>query len=82
MNVNHRSRPVSADGGITGRDNYIILKALAYAIAVIEALPIERQEGSDCADMRDLLHHFVPAAAARGHMALAIGEALQMPVRL
>lgn len=82
MNVNHRSRRVSADGGITGRDAYIMVKALGYAIASIAALPEDRQEESDCYDMRTLLHHFVPAAAARDHMAVAIGEALQMPVRL
>ena len=29
---------------ITGRDNYIILKALAYAIKTIQSLPENRQE--------------------------------------
>lgn len=82
MHLCHSAQPVSTDHQVTGRDGYIIVKALAYAIAVIEALPVARQEGSDCDDMRDLLCHLVPAPAARNHMATAIGEALQMPVQL
>jgi hypothetical protein len=40
---------------ITGRDGYIIQKALAYAVAVIPWLPQEYQESSDRDDMLDLL---------------------------
>ena len=40
---------------LTGRDGYIIAKALAYAIAVIDRLPPELQERSDQDDMRQLL---------------------------
>lgn len=36
---------------ITGRDGYIINKALPYAIAHIQSLPEEMQE---CSDMRDM----------------------------
>jgi hypothetical protein len=40
---------------VTGRDGYIIAKALAYTIAVIDRLPPELREGSDQNDMRHLL---------------------------
>ena len=40
---------------ITGRDNYIILKALAYAIKTIRNLPASRQERADMKDMECLL---------------------------
>jgi hypothetical protein len=46
---------------VTGRDDYIIAKSLAYAISIIDALPQERQEGSDREDMARLL------AAMRGN---------------
>jgi hypothetical protein len=36
---------------ITGRDTYIIAKALIYAITYIQSLPERRQEWSDMADM-------------------------------
>jgi hypothetical protein len=41
----------STQGSITGRDGYIVAKALAYAIEIIESLPEERQEASDREDM-------------------------------
>ncbi len=37
---------------ITGRDTYIIAKALAYAIKTIESLPERWQEHSDYLDMK------------------------------
>jgi hypothetical protein len=40
---------------VTGRDNYIIFKALAYAIATIQSLPERYQEWSDMCDMCALL---------------------------
>lgn len=40
---------------ITGRDGYIITKALAYAIAHIQSLPFEKQERSDMMDMCRIL---------------------------
>jgi hypothetical protein len=40
---------------VTGRDGYIIAKALAYAISAIEALPPRWQEWSDCEDMKAIL---------------------------
>jgi hypothetical protein len=40
---------------ITGRDNYIIGSALAYAIECINRLPDEWQEKSDKDDMEKLL---------------------------
>jgi len=45
--------------GVTGRDGYIVAKALAYAIATIDALPFRWREGSDADDRRRLLRaHF------------------------
>lgn len=40
---------------VTGRDGYIIRKALAYAIETIERLPERWQEWSDKEDMKTLL---------------------------
>jgi hypothetical protein len=42
-------------GNVTGRDGYIIAKALAYAIEVIDALPKELRSLSDQADMKAIL---------------------------
>ena len=53
---------------ITGRDDMIINKALAYAILTIENLPRERQEQSDCDDMRALLVARTSSAAHRDHV--------------
>jgi hypothetical protein len=43
---------------VTGRDGYIQLQALAYAIVAIELLPPRRQERSNREDMKLLLDHF------------------------
>jgi len=45
---------------ITGRDGIIISKALAYAIATIQALPPEKQEWSDMHDMIAILNAWHP----------------------
>jgi hypothetical protein len=50
---------------ITGRDGYIIAKALAYAIEAIGRLPEEAQEASDREDMIALLNHHSPKDADR-----------------
>lgn len=42
--------------GVTGRDGFIVAKALAYAITAIEQLPSRWQERSDCNDMRAILN--------------------------
>ncbi|KRW96245.1 hypothetical protein [Paracoccus sp. MKU1] len=41
---------------VTGRDGYIVAKALVYAIAHIQSLPEERQEYGDMLDMCDLVY--------------------------
>jgi hypothetical protein len=50
--------------GVTGRDQYIITKALTYAVCAIEALPQEWQEWSDCQDMKHLLRVFASSPNA------------------
>jgi hypothetical protein len=60
-------------GGITGRDNYIVMNALAYAIEAIGRLPKRWQEGSDQDDMIALLNAMSNQAdfyriGARGHL--------------
>jgi hypothetical protein len=42
---------------ITGRDSYIYMQALAYAIVAIELRPEEYQEWSNKEDMKLLLDH-------------------------
>ena len=39
---------------ITGRDSYIVAKALGYAMLAIEQLPAHCQETSDATDMRKI----------------------------
>jgi hypothetical protein len=50
---------------VTGRDGYIVAKALTYAIEAIEALPERWQEYSDKEDMIALLEAISPDATAR-----------------
>jgi hypothetical protein len=45
---------------VTGRDGYLICKALAYAIEAIHALPRKWQEEGDAEDMRLLLEAMAP----------------------
>ena len=40
----------------TGRDDYIIARALYLAIKYIDSLPLEEREVSDQADMRQILN--------------------------
>jgi hypothetical protein len=40
---------------VTGRDGYLVLQALAYAITTIEGLPEDRQEYSNKEQMKRLL---------------------------
>jgi hypothetical protein len=57
----HRSpKCEERDESITGRDGYIIAKALAYAIEAIGALPGEYQERSDREDMKAILSFVCP----------------------
>lgn len=50
---------------VTGRDGFIMTKALAYAITTIDCLPRDQQEGSDRDDMLDLLCAMVPDETQR-----------------
>jgi hypothetical protein len=60
-------------GSVTGRDNYIIMNALAYAIEAISRLPERWQERSDQKDMIALLDAMSDQPdffriGARGHL--------------
>jgi hypothetical protein len=62
-----------AAGSVTGRDNYIIISALAYAIEAIDRLPQRWQEWSDRRDMIALLDAMSDQpdffrVGARGHL--------------
>jgi hypothetical protein len=54
-----------SSGSVTGRDDLIITKALAYAVETIRRLPTHLQEASDAADMQRLLEHMMPDASHR-----------------
>lgn len=54
MTKNIISTPKAAT--ITGRDGYITVKALVYAVACLQSLPDDRAEYSDMADMCEILH--------------------------
>ena len=45
--MNDVSKAVLEKRDVTGRDSYVIAKALAYAIEAINLLPEERREYSD-----------------------------------
>ena len=45
---------------VTGRDRYILIKALVYAIAAIDNRPASQQERSDRDDMARLLASLWP----------------------
>jgi len=62
---------ISTTPNITGRDDYIMNKALSYAITTIENLPSVQQEASDCDGMCTLLEARVPDAAARAAVMLS-----------
>ncbi len=64
---------------VTGRDQYIIAMALAYAIEAINRLPEPHRGTSDQTDMQTLLMKHVGIEAARqlrsqARQQLAIGE--------
>jgi hypothetical protein len=42
---------------VTGRDGYIIMRALIFAIAIIDRLPQDEREVGDRDDMMRLLNH-------------------------
>ncbi len=68
---------------ITGRDGYIVAKALAYAIEAIDQLPEERREEGDQADMKRLLDQMVSsdrrlAELVRGVRAHMTGEGWEL----
>lgn len=46
---------------ITGRDQFILLEALATALVALEHLPARCQPASDMDDMRALLAHYAPS---------------------
>jgi hypothetical protein len=55
----HGTRLHKSQGpSVTGRDDYIMLQALAYAITAIEQRPERFQEWSNKEDMKLLLDHF------------------------
>ncbi len=51
----------------TGRDAYIVTKAICYAIVSIDSLPQAWQEASDRDDMETILTARVPDPAMREH---------------
>ena len=53
---------------VTGRDDYIIAKALAYAITAIEVLPFRDSEWSDQQDMKKLFDHIVTGDGERARL--------------
>jgi hypothetical protein len=63
---------IHIESDVTGRDSYIIVKALAYAIATIEGLPECRQEVSDCEDMAALLKALCPNEAQRNYVVFGV----------
>ncbi len=54
---------------VTGRDGYIITKALAYAIAFIDSLTEQKREKSDRDDMVAILIALAPDEAWRERIA-------------
>jgi len=50
---------------VTGRDGYILIQALCYAIATIDRLPEHRQEASNHQDMIKLLEAMCPDKRTR-----------------
>lgn len=56
------------DDQITGRDDEVWLKALAYAIVTVQALPPNRQEPDFIDDMTKLLYSHVPDQEGREYL--------------
>ena len=63
--------------GITGRDNYIIAKALHLAIKWIDAMPKEYKALSDQEDMRLILNQGYPSLADNFQFQDELGEAMR-----
>jgi hypothetical protein len=63
-----------APDGVTGRDGYVIQKALVYAIEAIESLPPEHQEWSDCQDMKCILKSVMSEGQIHCERILALGH--------
>jgi hypothetical protein len=57
VSPNKSNRPKRKEESITGRDGYIVAKALAYAITTIERSPEKWQEFSDMEDMKLIFDH-------------------------
>lgn len=57
---------------VSGRESFLVMKAFAYAVAVIDALPSREQALSDRDDMKDILDR---AIADDSELASIIGEA-------
>lgn len=51
-------RKLTVHSNITGRDDYVLMQALAHATVALENLPEEWQEDALLYDMRHLLAHF------------------------
>ena len=66
--------PGSSKQSVTGRDDYLIAKALLYAITFIESLPEQQRELSDRDDMVALLNHVVPAAVEREELVRSLEQ--------
>ncbi|QEU08696.1 hypothetical protein [Paracoccus yeei] len=52
----NNNTPAPNAASATGRDGYIMVKALVYAIARIQSLPDDRQEHGDMMDMCELVY--------------------------
>lgn len=48
------------EDNVTGRDGFVIRKALMYAIAIIDRLPVRDQDKSDRDDMMQILDRLLP----------------------
>jgi hypothetical protein len=50
---------MSDQAGVTGRENYLIVEALALAVEALSGLPIELRPDNNIADMKRLIEEFV-----------------------
>ena len=49
---------------VTGRDAYVMVEALTFAIEALSGLPIEHRPDNNIADMKRLLDNFVKGDAS------------------
>ena len=54
---------------ITGGDNRVVTTALLYAVALIQSLPVKRQDPSEMSDMLRILRDRVPRGPLLERMA-------------